>query len=457
MSFSQSFTQDFFSVFSGSTNNTIDFADVDSDGDNDLFTTGQDGPHLADLLINNAGVFTSVANSIAPVRFSGVAFGDLDGDTDLDLVVLGQDDVAASKESTIIYINNGSGTYTAGGTHSMTQLRSGAVALADVDGDSDLDILITGWDGGGRTIELHTNNGSATFTKVVGTTFTGVTNATLRFADVDGDSDMDLFLFGDIGGSDEVSELYLNNGSGTFTIAADTFTDVKKGDADVADVDGDGDVDVVITGFNDGDSIGALTELYLNDGSGTFTRDLVATAAFTQLSSSSVDFGDVDNDGDMDILFSGKDDNGSGVAETLIYKNNGSGVFSLLSTAITGVRSGDAKLGDSDGDGDLDVIISGWDENGRTMELWLNDTTSLGVDDAILSRVSLYPNPSNDVLYISSKESKIFDIQMFNILGKQVKQVRNTNEVNLSGLSEGTYFLKINSEGASVVKKIIKK
>lgn len=454
MSFSQNFTQDFFSILSGSTNNTVDFADVDGDGDNDLFTTGQDGPHLADLLINDgSGVFTSLANSITPLRFSSVAFGDLDGDTDLDLVVLGQDDIAATKETTQIYLNDGSGTYTIGGTHSMTQLRSGAVALADVDGDTDLDIMVSGWDGGSRTIELHTNNGTGTFTKVVGTTFTGITNGDLKFADIDGDTDMDLLLTGDIGGSDEVTELYLNDGSGSFTITTDSFTDVKKGDADFADVDNDGDMDVLISGFNDGDTIGALTEIYFNDGSGIFTRDLTAT--FTQLSSSSIDFGDIDNDGDIDVLLTGKDDLGSGVAETQIYKNDGSGTFTLLATTITGIRSGDAKLGDSDGDGDLDVVISGWDESGRTMELWLNDT-DLGIEDALLSEISLYPNPSSDVLKINSTSGQLFNLQLFDILGKKLEEVNNSNEIDISNLSKGTYFLKINLEDASVVKKVIK-
>ena len=453
-SYSQTFTQDFFSILPGSTNNTIDFADVDGDGDLDLFTTGQDGPHLGELLINDAGVFTSLANSIAAVRFSGVAFGDLDGDNDLDIVVLGQDDVAAAKESTMIYLNNGSGTYTASGTHSMTQLRSGAVDLADVDGDTDLDILITGWDGGGRTIELHTNNGTGTFTKIAGTTFTGITNGDLKFADVDGDTDMDLLLTGDIGGSDEVTELYLNNGSGTFTITTDTFTDVKKGDLELADLDGDGDIDVMLSGINDGSSIGAVTEIYFNNGSGVFTRDLTAT--FTQLSASSIDFGDVDKDGDIDVLLTGKDDSGSGVAETQIYKNDGSGKFTLLSTSITGVRSGDGKFGDSDKDGDLDVIITGWDESGRTMELWINDSPLSLKDNALSVDIKLYPNPSNDVISVNSKTGQLFNLQLFNILGKEIKKVKKSNKINISSLAKGTYLLKINSNDASVVKKIIK-
>ena len=459
VSIAQNFTQNFNSFPPGSTNNTIDFADVDGDGDLDLFLTGQDNssPYLADLYLNNgSGTFTFSATLPSGVRLGGAAFGDVDGDSDLDLVVLGRADGTSPLEDTSLYLNDGSGNYTISTNHSMTQLRSGDVAMADVDGDSDLDVLISGWDGGGRTIELHLNNGSGTFTLAAGTSFTAVTNCALRFGDIDGDSDLDLLIMGDIGGSDEISELYLNNGTGTFTVTTDGIVDVKTGDAEFADVDGDGDLDVLLAGINNGDSIGAITDLYLNDGSGNFTVNL--TAGFTQMETGSIDFGDVDGDGDLDVLLTGKDLNGSNVAETLIYHNNGSGNFTLLTTPFNGVRSGDGKFGDIDGDGDLDVIYSGWDESGRILEIFNSDaSTTFSIEDESLVSFRVFPNPSSDYIEIMNMNNRqIEKLELFNILGNKVLETKNKNQINISNLSNGIYILKISSEELSLTKRIIK-
>ena len=379
--YSQTFTKNTGSTLPGSTNNTINVGDVDGDGDDDLFLTGQDSatPYIADVFTNSGGVFSATSGPFVGIRLGGAAFGDLDGDGDLDLVVVGHDNAKthnSSNESTLIYINNGSGSYAIGGTHSIVPVRSNAdVAIADVNGDGTLDVIVTGWDGitaGTRVIELQTNNGSGTFTKVTtGVPFTAVNEGALRFADVDSDNDMDLLIVGKENGGTEISELFINNGSGSFTkdaTASTLFKGAKAADAEFADVNGDGSVDLLIAGFNTDD--GKFVELYTNNGSGVFTLDAAST--FSPVSSCSVDFGDMDGDGDMDLLLTGSG-TGSPAATTEIYKNNGSGAFTLLTTTITDVRSSDGKFIDSDGDGDLDVVISGWDESGRTMELWLSD------------------------------------------------------------------------------------
>lgn len=459
MSYSQTFTQDLFSILPGTTNNTIDVADVDGDGDEDLFLTGKlnASPHLADVFVNTAGVFTAASGPFVGIRSGGAAFGDLDGDGDLDLVVVGRDDASihdGTIESTVIYINDGSGTYTIGGTHSIVPVRSSSdVAVADVNGDGSLDIIVTGWDGSDRVIELHTNNGSGTFTKVTtGVPFIAVNEGALRFADVDGDTDMDLLIVGKDASGADIAELFINDGSGSFTkdtTASALFRGGRSGaDAEFADVDGDNDMDLLIAGWNESDGE-KFVELYINDGSGVFALD--TGSSFTPLSFGSVDFGDMDNDGDMDLLLTGS----GATATTEIYKNNGSGVFTLLSTTITGVRSGDGKFIDFDGDGDLDVVITGWDESDRIMELWINEG-ALGVEDLVLSGIKLYPNPSNDVLNINSKSGELFNLQMFDILGKKLKEVDNSNKIDISELTVGTYFLKISFENYSTIKKIIK-
>ncbi|MEL7376099.1 MAG: VCBS repeat-containing protein, partial [Bacteroidota bacterium] len=123
--------------------------------------------------------------------------------------------------------------------------------------------------------------------------------SSVAFADVDGDEDQDVLVIGVEADGDRVSKLYLNNGQGVFNEGENTpFAAVDFGDIAFADVDGDGDQDVLITGAV---SFGnPISKLYLNDGTGDFSE--VTSTPFEAVESSSVAFSDVDSDGDQDVL-----------------------------------------------------------------------------------------------------------------------------------------------------------
>jgi predicted nucleotidyltransferase len=122
------------------------------------------------------------------------------------------------------------------------------------------------------------------------------------------------------------------------------------------DYDNDGDLDILLTGRDSGST--RIAKVYQNTGSG-FGE--VYAGSLTAVSSSSVAWGDYDNDGDLDILLTGWDTNEIPVAK--IYQNTGSGFSEVYAGSLPGVRQGSAVWGDYDNDGDLDILLTGFNDD----------------------------------------------------------------------------------------------
>lgn len=224
-----------------------------------------------------------------------------------------------------------------------------AMALGDVDGDGDID-LVAG--DNGQQSRLYLNNGTGTFTDATATRMPlgNYRTQSQALGDVDGDGDLDLV----VGNYNDQSRLYLNNGNGTFTdgtVARLPVGVYRTGSLQLGDVDGDGDLDLVV-----GNSGQQTSLLYLNNGSGTFT-DATATRMPASTSNSSLQvLGDVDGDGDLDLV-------GGGLLR--LHLNNGNGAFTDVTPTRMPVTNtgGSFALGDVDGDGDLDMTFSAWGQD----------------------------------------------------------------------------------------------
>jgi predicted nucleotidyltransferase len=288
--------------------------------------------------------------SLPGVSFSSVVWGDYDNDGDLDILLTGN---TGSANISKIYKNNGNNTFTEQTSISLTGVSNSSAAWGDYDNDGDLDILLTGNTGSANISKIYKNNGNNTFTEQTGFSLSGVSSGSASWGDYDNDGDLDILLTG-LTGSSGISKIYKNNGNNTFTEQTGiSLTGVANSSSAWGDYDNDGDLDILLTGES---YYGIISKIYKNNGNNTFTDQ--TGISLTGVSSSSVAWGDYDNDGDLDILLTGS--TGSTTRISKIYKNNGNNTFTeQTGISLTGVRNSSVAWGDYDNDGDLDILLTG--------------------------------------------------------------------------------------------------
>ncbi|CAF0753650.1 unnamed protein product [Adineta steineri] len=265
-----------------------------------------------------------------------VSVGNVDGDGDRDIVAANYGSGNVS-----VFLNIGNGTFAPQVTYSAgngSQLWS--VALADVDGDGKLDIIVPNYTA--NNIGVFLNSGTGTFAAQV-TYPSGVNPISVAASDVNGDSKPDIIVANAGAGTVGV---FLNSGTGTFgaQVAYSTLTFLKT--LTVADVNGDGKNDIIVTNFNV-NNVGVL----LNAGTGTFAAQVTyATDAYPY----AVTTGDVDGNGKLDIIVTNY------LANVGILINNGTGTFGAQITYSTDSYAMSVATADIDGDSTLDIIVGNY-------------------------------------------------------------------------------------------------
>ncbi|UII19758.1 FG-GAP-like repeat-containing protein [Fulvivirga ligni] len=228
---------------------------------------------------------------------------------------------------------------------------SWSASWGDYDNDGYEDLFVPEYDGS-KVSHLYHNNGDGTFTEVTTAISNNKLDATsATWGDYDNDGDLDLFITGNAG---SLSQLYNNQGDGTFSRV--TNGEIVQGEgydhsASWVDYDNDGFLDLYVldiiqTKYN---------RLYHNNGDGTFTK--VTGVEITNIISSSIGgtWSDYDNDGDMDIFIPNRD------MENFLFKNEGNGQFTrVLDGDIVNENLGSvgSSWGDYDNDGDMDLFVA---------------------------------------------------------------------------------------------------
>ena len=244
------------------------------------------------------------------------------------------------------------------------------LALGDINNDGWIDIVSSGV--GTNTNRAYINAGDSVTpfdatTATVNISSDSESGRDIKLRDLDADGDLDVM----VAYTRARDRIYLNNGSST------PFTGVTgieiSGDAldsvgiDAADVDGDGDYDILI-------AHSGINKVYVNNTATTAfsPADAVDATAETE-NSQAIDYGDVDNDGDIDVVFADE-----GVARLLL--NNGTsqpfqGQSTVLLTLANTAQPRSIKLADINRDGLLDVLVGGiyGTADSRLVTLILND------------------------------------------------------------------------------------
>lgn len=241
--------------------------------------------------------------------------------------------------------------------------QGGSLDLGDIDNDGDLDLIVSGLSTNTslphlRILQLHLNDGQGNFSLQNIPDFVGISHdSKAKFADFDGDGDLDLLAVGYNVQGQESARLYENLGNANFQYKASSLIGLKFTDFDFADIDGDGDLDLFLSGRDISQSL--RSDLYWNNGNWNFERD--TNQVFQGLQSPRLKFADYDGDNDQDLICFGDAAIGAEPYRTKLYLNDGAGTFALdTNHGIPNLGTDDLQVVDMDSDGDLDLLLTGY-------------------------------------------------------------------------------------------------
>ena len=347
---------------------SVALGDLDGDGDLDAFFVcslscmtrvffnqgGQQG--------QQAGTLVDSGQQITTCNIPRVSLGDLDGDGDLDAFISCGEDYPHR-----VHINQGGiqggveGFFSHGGEQELGNFQGRGNALGDVDGDGDLDAFVVHDYYEGDRIYINQGNGQGGIAGELvdsGQSLGSFRSSSVALADLDGDGDLDAFVT-----HFNVSDvIYLNQGGdqngieGVFIESGQLLQSWNTKDVALADLDGDGDIDAVTVGGGSGGGGMLLT----NQGGAQsgIEGELISTAGLPgSYTDRAVAIGDIDNDGDLDVVFA------SDSIYEILHVNQGGLQGGTIGTFVTddqailfNLFTHDIELGDLDQDGDLDVI-----------------------------------------------------------------------------------------------------
>lgn len=365
----------------------ISLADFDADGDLDVYLSGSKSftPTFVGSLYRNDRLptgdlyFSSVSSDFRAAKNSSEDAGDYDNDGDVDLLVV-------AGQSVIVYRNDGQAGFTAIPIYtgvdnvlvSFVQdvINAPSCAWGDYDNDGDLDIVFSV---PGKT-SIFKNEGNDRFVETA-IQLPVLVNGSVSWGDFEGDGDLDLLLVSKPFQQPPATYIYRNDRKDTFVEIQTGLPGIKAGSVTWGDYDADGDLDVLLMSTAVpiyGSS--AASGIYRNDG-GTFvlTPDAFSAGVYA-------DWIDIDGDGKLDVIVNGIK-NGNTVLE--LYQQQENGFVSVAS--LPGMWFGDIVSGDLDRDGDVDFLLTGRVTTGLTRTpkvLWLRN------DSPQPSQLPLTPIPS---------------------------------------------------------------
>jgi len=331
-----------------------DTGDADGDGDLDIALAMEFEPNVL-LLNDGTGRFRDASNGLPRAIHDSedVAFADLDADGDLDLVLVSEDD-----RQDELYLNDGSGRFTDASDRLPIDDVSNAHAVLDLNADGIPDVL-TGNIGIDRVL---IGDGAARFSDETRSRWpqSGTSRTQdIELADVDGDGDLDVLL-----GNEGQNELFVNEDGRLIdeTAARLPIREDETREIRAADFDADGDLDLVVANVSFIMDGSPQDFLLINDGTGRFTTAEPERFPEDARSNFTIQAVDLDADGDLDVITPATVFSPSGAGDYLVLLNDGGGSFAVaepgtvLPAAATG-NGFDIEVADFDGDGADELLL----------------------------------------------------------------------------------------------------
>lgn len=414
-------------------------ADANQDGTNDIFIGAIPGQVYFTYGIGDGGTYAepSLLFNYPPCCTSpfDIELNDLDADGDLDAVVSYADDGTFGLFR--IYEQEGdSGVYDAGSN--LGNWEEGNFVLFDFNGDGLKDFGRGSIFNTNLRVRLNLGDGSfSSFITLAEDVFNGFK---YDFLDFDLDGDVDILTIG-AGRLASIQHPEVWDEIWPTTVL---FTDLGNyGDFELLDVDEDGDKDLVIANK----TAGALQ--WAENTDGLFTLSPLMTIKDGMTGLGEVELGDVDADGLPDLLISLFSE-----SKLSWFKNiDGSSEFGaevVISDSEDGI--GRLVVADLDNDGDSDILT--YSSTTDLVKYWINETI-LNTPE-FDSFVAIYPNPSSEFLTISSNQD-FEQYRIYSTLGQLVRSDSFSEQIDISQLLSGVYFLEmITSEGTKIKKRFLK-
>jgi hypothetical protein len=320
--------------------------DLDDDGRNDIILAN--GSSLAVLRNETTGVGVDPSFAQPALFFpeaggpSAMTTGDLDGDGHLDVLCAFTRPIGV-----LAFLGDGAGFFTSGVTV-QGEIKTGFLRVADLDGDEAPDLIISPTTRNNISIRWNapfSGSSPVVFRDAVTVTIPGDPH-TAALADVEGDGDLDLVA----GNNNEGISVYRNDGTGVFAPPENypSFGAFGLGfsfSIALTDLDSDGDPDIASA-----DIAASRVQVLTNDGQGVFNPPMSYASGANPFH---VTTGDFDGDGHVDVASANESHNNI----TVLY-NDGAAGFGVSQNITAGVRPVSVAAGDLDGDGDLDFGVS---------------------------------------------------------------------------------------------------
>jgi hypothetical protein len=348
------------------------FIDVDKDGDLDVILAVEGDANR--LYINEGkgrlswrqGVFGSIAHDTEHVLSA-----DFNRDGFADVMFIAEDDQVHQ-----LFLGDGRGKFTDASDRLPARSEGNGLAIGDVNRDGLPDVVLGNSGTHGQNF-LWLNDAARPgyFVDVTATHLPAVNDATqdIALADLDGDGDLDMVVANEA----PPNRLLLNDGKGKFTEASDRLwlaVELHTREVHVFDATHDGKPDILflnLTSNNRGREKDPQARLLVNDGRGRFIDETTVRLPRNTFSSWGGEVVDFNDDGHPDLIVSAIDVPGFTPLQVRAYANDGKGTFKDVTAdvipASTIGRSWSMAVGDLDGNGKDDVFIGGWGTQARLL------------------------------------------------------------------------------------------
>ncbi|MDC8005465.1 FG-GAP-like repeat-containing protein [Aureisphaera galaxeae] len=480
---------------------SVVWVDFDNDGDYDLYTSSNSDGRA---LYENDGALNFTDITVAAGLYSdqlhdwGASWGDYNNDGWLDLFQTSRHDGDASFHNKL-YENNGDGTFT--NVTSQSGLiediyMSFCASFFDYNNDGWQDIYIAD-DRPQFANLMYRNNGDGTYTEVGNSTGTdaAINAMSTAIGDYDSDGWFDIYVTN----TPEGNVFYRNNGNNTFTDVAPsngTLMETVAWGAVYLDADNDGNLDLYVSSSWTNPDVALTSAFYRNDGTGNYSIPENAGFENDDAVSFSNAIGDIDNDGypDMVVLnfapddiyvwknecptlynwikvkLEGTESNRQGIGSVIEISVNGEKQYNytLCGEGYLGQNSSYEFFGINDAES-IDYIKVTWlsgivdvlENPDINSHITILEGSTLGLETPDSSYFSLYPNPTSGILqlrgpkHLNTIKATISDGQGRVLISKTMDA--QSGSLDMTGFSEGLYFVTLQNGSVTEVQKVILK